>query len=202
LVSIVLLANLPQLIISLLYILYNGMFTSMVLAAEYSKFGSLRKALRVTDPRGQQKSTLWLQLPYRYIAPLMIAMAILHWIISRSFFMAQITIYDAMGKSELGHISACGYSPIAVVFALALAGILVVALLALSIRKLEAGVPLVGSCSLAISASAHPGPSEVDPALKPLMYGVIHDVHPTEGPWDKIGLSSLPVSPFRAGVTQ
>jgi len=56
LVSAVLLANLPQAIVSFLYLMYNGIFTSMLLGHEYSKYGvqGNRKPLRVTTPHGQQ----------------------------------------------------------------------------------------------------------------------------------------------------
>lgn len=59
----VLLANLPQLILSLLYMSYNGLYTCMHLAHEYSQFAKHRKPLRVTTPRGKQRTTYWLQLP-------------------------------------------------------------------------------------------------------------------------------------------
>lgn len=57
LVSAVLLANCPQAIVSFLYLTYNGLFTSMLLCHEYSKYGmeGRRKPLRVTTPHGQQR---------------------------------------------------------------------------------------------------------------------------------------------------
>lgn len=64
LVSAVLLANLPQAIVSFLYLTYNGLFTCMLLCHEYSKYAmdSRRKPLRVTSPRGEQRM-LRIQLP-------------------------------------------------------------------------------------------------------------------------------------------
>ncbi|KAK4561390.1 hypothetical protein LTR86_004707 [Recurvomyces mirabilis] len=52
----VLLANLPQVICSLLYFAYNGLFTSMLLSHEYSHYmlRHRRKALRVSSPKGEQ----------------------------------------------------------------------------------------------------------------------------------------------------
>jgi hypothetical protein len=78
----VLLANLPQIILSFLYLTYNGLYTSMHLAHEYGGYATQRKALRVTTPRGVQRSTYWLQLPYTYGVPLILASATLHWLIS------------------------------------------------------------------------------------------------------------------------
>lgn len=59
LVSAVLLANLPQAIVSFLYFTYNGLFTCMLLSYEYSKYGPTgrKRPLRVTTPRGQQRKS-------------------------------------------------------------------------------------------------------------------------------------------------
>jgi hypothetical protein len=62
----VLFANLPQTILSFLYLFYNGLYSSFLGANEWSKYGHTRKSLRVTDPRGSQRSTYFLQLPYKY----------------------------------------------------------------------------------------------------------------------------------------
>jgi hypothetical protein len=57
LVSAVLLANLPQAIVSFLYLTYNGLMTSMLLCHEYSKYAmdGRKKPLRVTTPHGEQR---------------------------------------------------------------------------------------------------------------------------------------------------
>lgn len=62
----ILVANMPQGILSFLYLLYNGMFSSVLGAYEWSLFGKHRQPLRVTSPKGQQRSTFFLHLPYRY----------------------------------------------------------------------------------------------------------------------------------------
>jgi hypothetical protein len=61
----VVLVNLPQLLPSILYFLYNGMFTTMLAGYEWSLFGSQRRTLHVSSPQHQQRSTYWLQLPWR-----------------------------------------------------------------------------------------------------------------------------------------
>jgi len=56
LVAAVVLANMPQFVISSLYLAYNGIFTCMLQCYEYSQFGGqIRKPLRVTTPRGKQR---------------------------------------------------------------------------------------------------------------------------------------------------
>ena len=62
----VLLANLPQIILSFLYLTYNGLYTCVLSAQEWTRFANSRIHLRVTSPRGNQQSTYYLQLPYSY----------------------------------------------------------------------------------------------------------------------------------------
>jgi len=66
LLTTVLLANLPQGILSFLYLTYNGLFSCVLGAHEWSRFAYSRKPLRVTGPVGHQRSTYYLQLPYSY----------------------------------------------------------------------------------------------------------------------------------------
>ena len=62
----ILVGSSPQLLISLLFLTYNGLFTSLLLMNEWFDFALERRYLRVTDPVGKQRSTYHLQIPYRY----------------------------------------------------------------------------------------------------------------------------------------
>ena len=87
LIKNVLVANLPQLTLSLIYYNINAIITCMALAAEWSDFGKERKGLRVsTPPRGSQRNTYSLQLPYRFAVPLIVVSGILHLLASQSIF--------------------------------------------------------------------------------------------------------------------
>ena len=66
LIPTTLFANLPQGILSFLYLTYNGLFSCMLGVHEWSRFARFRKSLRVTAPEGSQRSTYYLQLPYTY----------------------------------------------------------------------------------------------------------------------------------------
>lgn len=63
---ITLLANLPQTILSFLYLTYNGIFSCVLAADEWNRFSHHRKRLRVTAPTGKQRSTYFLAVPYKY----------------------------------------------------------------------------------------------------------------------------------------
>lgn len=75
---------------------------------------------------------------------------------------------------------------------------LILALFGLGLRKYHAGMPIMGSCSKAISAACYPASTalgEVDPALKGLMYGVVGQA--VDG-FELVGFSSEEVQPLRA----
>ena len=179
----VLLANLPQLIISFLYVLYNGLFTSMLVAAEWASFASKRQPLRVTNPRGDQISTYWLQLPYAYSVPILVAMTLLHWLVSQSIFLASIKFYRAGLELEGDdtEVMGCGYSCAAIIFAIVLGLLLVCALVGTSFRRYPGGIPLASTCSAAISAACHPPKDDTEAAWKELQWGVVSSAHGFDG---------------------
>lgn len=171
----ILLANAMQLIVSFVYIFYNNVFTCMLLGHEYNQFAVKRKPLRVSRPKGQQRSTYFLSLPYRYSIPLMTSIGALHWLIARSIFLVSIMEYDNTGKEKDSSSNTCGYSSMSIVFALIVGGIMIVALVVNGCRRLDPGMPVASSCSVAISAACHLPIGQEDAALRPIMYGVVED---------------------------
>jgi hypothetical protein len=197
-----LIANIPQAVISFVYLYYNNVFTCMVLTHEWNRFARTRKGLRVSNPvKGSaQRSTFWLQLPYRYVLPLMATMAILHWFTARSIFFVQMSAYDIGGfVTPKMQVDACVWSPMAVILSVIVGGILILALVGFSLRKLDPGMPIAGSCSLAISAAAHASQNEEDAALKQLMYGVLDEPVDKLGR-ERVGFSSRGVAPLVNGT--
>ena len=171
--SAVLLANCPQISASVAYFLYNNVLTTMLLAAEYDGYAQQRKSLRVSWPKGHQRSTYYLSLPYRYSFPLMASHALLHWLISQSLFYVQVLPFDARGSPvPNGQLVACGFSPIAIIFSMSLGGLMVCTILGVGMKRYKTNIPLAVSCSAAISAACHPPPGGGDP-LKPIKWGEI-----------------------------
>jgi hypothetical protein len=174
-VASVLIANIPQPILSFVYLLFNGVFTSMFLADEWSDFAHERKPLRVSRPKPGQRSTFFLQLPYKYAVPLMILSGILHWSVSQSIFLAQVASLDINGKiRKPAAISTCGYSPAAIMLTMIMGTILASFVGILGLRRYRPGIPLAGSCSAAISAACH-GRSDID-TTAPLKWGVTSEI--------------------------
>lgn len=187
----VLLTNAPQAILSFLFFSYNGLFSSMLLMKEWSGFAHERKTLRVTWPIGRQRSTTWLQLPYRYGVPLLIASSALHWLVSQSIFFVHVIILDAAGEQTRDSISTCGYSNIAVISVILLGSIIILLGILIGSRSYKVGMPLVGSCSAAISAACHALKNDPNASLRPVMWGAVK----TNGSVGHCCFSSLDVSP-------
>jgi hypothetical protein len=117
LIANVLVANLPQLIVSVLYILYNTMLSTFLVQREFSRMCTekFRKPLRVSEPSGIQRSSYFISLPLRYGIPLYVSSGGMHWLISRSFFLARVTAVDSNSKqNDKDSFSTCAYSPFAI----------------------------------------------------------------------------------------
>lgn len=175
-ISLSLLANTPQLIFSALYLLCNGIFTSMLAVAEYNDFATQRKTLRVTWPKGEQRSTYYLSLPYRYSLPLITVSVFMHWLLSQCIFLVKINSFDVHGDrlhSTGDQTTACGWSPLPMFITMVVGGTCMIALLGFGFRRLRSNMPLVSYRSAALSAACHPPPGDGGASLKPVMWGEV-----------------------------
>ncbi|BCS28248.1 uncharacterized protein APUU_61296A [Aspergillus puulaauensis] len=179
-------ANIPQLIFSLIYFLTNSLLTSMTLAAEWSRYAVLRRGLRVSwNPKAAQRQSYFLSLPYRYAVPLMASSATLHWLISQSIFLVGVDAYDPDWTHNASlDVMTCGYTPVAIVSAISVGGAMLLSIMALALRRLDSAMVVAGSCSLAIAAACHP---KHDPNLQNEAHQV-DSVHPPE-----VDMAYLPV---------
>lgn len=136
-----------------------------------------RKSLRVTEPRGLQRSTYHLHLPLRYSVPLVAVSATLHWIISQSIFLARIITYQNGVASAAESVSEVGYSCPPILTGILIGAALVVFAVAMGYRRLNSDMPVAGSCSAAIAAACHRPKDDVDAAYLAVQWGEV----PTEG---------------------
>ena len=173
LILVVLVANSPQALLSFLFLTYNGLYTCMLMASEWSDYAHERKPLRVTNPVGAQRSTYRLQLPYKYGIPLTVLSGTLHWLVSQSLFLARAAAYSSDGGEIIRTISSVGYSCIAIITVIILGTIVVAIGILNGFRKYRPGMPLVGSCSAAISAACHRPSGDIDAATLPLLWGAV-----------------------------
>ena len=208
-IGLAIVINMPQLYISLMDTICNGILSSICLGKEFIAFTKTYKPLRVSKPSGKQRSTYWLQLPIRSGMPLLIIMAILRWITSQTLFILRATKYDfkdvffaerSLAEMAANTVNVIGYSDIAWFVFIGINVSMAIILLSLRTIKIVSGGPLVGTCSLAISAACHLGRDE-DPTaapFQPLMYGVIQ----TDGfEVNRVGFSAQEVQPLVDGLT-
>ncbi|PPJ57742.1 hypothetical protein CBER1_00020 [Cercospora berteroae] len=104
-IASVLLINTPQIVLSCCYLGFNGLLTSMHLAHECGGYAVVRKGLRVTEPQGTQRTTYWLQLPFKYSLPLLATTALLRWLISQSLFLVRVVPYRANSRLRQSKLS-------------------------------------------------------------------------------------------------
>lgn len=174
LIKMVIIANTPQLVLSLMYFWWNGILTTLFTEMEWSMFGHKRKSLRISSKqRGQQRSSYFLQLPYRYSIPLTALSALLHWMLSQCIFVVFIEHRRSLEDELQWGLVTCGFSVMAMIAMSATSLILPATTIVLGIRRLPSSMPLMRHCSLVISAACHhiDGKSHPDAALGYLKWG-------------------------------
>lgn len=194
LIANVLVANLPQFLLSVLYIFYNSMLSTFLVQREFSLMYKKRKTLRVSEPVGIQRSSYFISLPLRYGIPLYLTSGIMHWLISQSLFLARITALSPEGEYDVANsFSTCGYSPIAIFIseypipllwvgllltlstALLVSLVLLLAVVAIGFFGVYDGtMPMVSTNSRAISAACHVMQEDRNHGyLMPVQWGVV-----------------------------
>ncbi|KEF52143.1 uncharacterized protein A1O9_11769 [Exophiala aquamarina CBS 119918] len=138
-----LVANVPQTVFSFIYLQLNGLLTSIWLCEEWKGFEFTRKALRVSNPKGNQRSRHFVQLPYRVAIPMLTVAGLLHWLLSQSICLAVVAEYGNDGKLvNPTTVGTYGFSPLATIFVIAFAGCLIVGVIALGQRRFHGAMPL------------------------------------------------------------
>lgn len=213
----VVIINSPQLIQSIVYFILNGLWTSMFLETEWDEFGvgelaGPAKTLRVSQPRGEQRQTYFLQLPCRVATPMAIANVLMHWLVSQSLYLVVVSewSYDHYVANTKLHSNSdwgpayvtSGHSSIALLGCFLLGVVLFTTTLVFSQRTLASSIPAAGGCSAAISAACHPPVGEDYPQgieLRPLRWGVMRPAT-IEGDIGHCGFSSEHVEMPVAGM--
>ena len=182
-VTMAIVANLPQVCLAIIYLLYMGIMTSMFLAADWSTFAFKPQTLMVSSPAGKQRGTWLLGAPLGWGIALLALQTLLHWFVSQSIFVVQMMVYNkdgspvtfdpSSGDIDFSHFTNCGYSPIAIIFAVIAAGVLLLTAIIFLRRRFPASSPpVVSTCSAAISAACHIANRNEETVYKELRLGV------------------------------
>jgi hypothetical protein len=132
----------------------------MLAALELNNLAKTPASLRVSLPVQGAQNTYYLAIKPHYSALILIALTFLHFLTTRAFNVVAIYTYDVLGHYSHQSIT-YAISTHSAVLALVL-GFVVLCTLAYALeRKLDPGMPVVGSCSMAISAKCFAGDNEV-----------------------------------------
>jgi hypothetical protein len=157
-----------HLAISVTYLFYNHLWSRMFVASELNELVKTPAALRLTLPRQGAQNTYYLAIKPHFTAVLLVALTILHFLTTRASYVVALQTYDVLGQYSHQRIT-YGISTPSAVLALAL-GFLMSCVLAFAFeRKLDADMPVMGSCSMAISAACGGGGDVL--ALGKVRYG-------------------------------
>ncbi|KAK7921574.1 hypothetical protein PG985_009596 [Apiospora marii] len=165
-ISTLICVNMPQLILSFVYLVINMLHTRLRAEEEWNMYSLGYKPLRVSYPEGRQTSTYRLQLPYKYSVPLITTSTILHWLVSNSLFISIIdgrqNLKDSTNSvlQEDFHLSkdtfiGAGYSDSSLLILLILGTIFVLSPFFFKGTKLPSGMVFGGTNSLVLSAACH-----------------------------------------------
>lgn len=180
--SNVIIANFFQIFVSFIYLFYNNILTCQLVADEWTRFlrPDGKKTLRVSSPRGMQRSSYTLSLPFKYSIPLAILMMAIHTLVSQSIFVVSLVGFGPgsnPARLPIFDKSSVGYSPLGMSLSLGLGTVMILALLAHSLTRRYPAVPedfaSMGMSSAAISALCQRPDEDSDASLFPLRLGVI-----------------------------
>lgn len=193
--------NIPQVLISYIYLGLNNMLTTMLVMAEWCGYTATSenppKGLRVSSPlpQTQQRSTYFLSLPYKWSIPTSITVTIIHWLVSQGLLFLQFDVHTS-GWEEPSTVHTTSYIFLAkatvwfVIVPVLLASL--IALFCLGVfKKYAPHMPLAGCCSASIAAACQPSclgcdasesnrsfPSDL--AEKKLKWGVVESPEQSE----------------------
>ncbi|KAI1070328.1 hypothetical protein LB507_010271 [Fusarium sp. FIESC RH6] len=155
LLPLTMVANTPQLILSICYLAYNGLFTRMLAEFEWSKYSVEFRTLRVTEPRGSQNSTYRLQLPYRFSIPLMVVSITLHWLYSNCIYVSNYESYLPSYPYQRSVTVGLQFSSKAILVAFVISVCVAITPIFLANVKLPGITVISGGNSAVISAACH-----------------------------------------------
>lgn len=104
----------------------------------------------------------------------MILSGIMHLLVSQSIFLIAIDYHNTFNfeGEGLGY-KTLGFSPSAIISVIALGSLMIISIVAFGYVPYKCGLPLAGSCSLAISAACHGEENGATAAKGKLQWGVV-----------------------------
>ncbi|TGO62518.1 hypothetical protein BCON_0019g00540 [Botryotinia convoluta] len=141
----ILLANLPQLAISILLFLFVQVYTRMLSANTFS-------CLTNPSPSLKSRKIMGFSCAYLYISAQAVLGTVLHFLASQALFVHHVEVVGSDGLREPLEYLDLGYSPLGILISLVFGGVMLGTLMASGLWRLSGG-QLVGSGSMEIAAA-------------------------------------------------
>lgn len=156
-------ANIPQVLISYIYLGLNNVMTTMLVMQEWCSYSLASrkpaKGLRVTSPvpETEQRSTYFLSLPYKWSIPITLVVTLIHWLVSVMFTFVQLDVHRNDPESGVTSINYVLFwrNVLILVVPIGLGAYGVLFLLSI-FKKYPESITLAGCCSASIAAACQP----------------------------------------------
>ncbi|KAF8864403.1 hypothetical protein BDZ45DRAFT_797496 [Acephala macrosclerotiorum] len=139
---------------------------------EWRQYAKERKTLRVSHPRGIQRSTYFISMPLRYRVPKMGMFSLLHWLLSQSCFILRVIVIDTASSTTPFEDTKSSWTMLGYTVTLGGLSLALQVLNGLRIFLASSAMPLAASCSAIIGANCHRPKMDVDTHLLPVQWGV------------------------------
>lgn len=191
-------ANLPQLALSFLYIVYNNLYTRLFMALEFRSYSIRRRGLRLSM-RGKntdQRTTYFLQFPLRYSLIMIATFILLHTFLSEMLFLQRtyaIWPQSFDDPNDIGKklVSRLGFSPLATLIFTLLLFLLFALSTVIGVWKVHWILPSTAGDSKTIAALCQPPEGSKNTQNGKVRWGV------TSMNADGIGTCSFSMLPVR-----
>ncbi|OQE15658.1 hypothetical protein PENSTE_c027G08766 [Penicillium steckii] len=211
-------ANIPQVMISYIYLGLNYIMTTMLAMREWCSYSAAvrmpPKGLRVSSPvpDTEQRSTYFLSMPFKWAIPLNIVILLVHWLVSEAYHLVQVESYTnnpRIAPAVFSEMYLCISYKLIWAIIIPIAGGSYTMLVAIGLFKMyPEGMPPAGICSASIAAACQPSRVQIDGstvqfpndlAHKKLKWGITQDPDETSGGIGHATFSADDVLPLKKG---
>lgn len=187
-------ADIPQVLISGGYVILNNLLTTMSITDEWNTYIHRRQPLRVSQPKGGQRSSYFLSLPFHYAIGLITWSGVTHWLVSRSLFVVESNEFASPDFVHFRNQDSAvfGHSAMGIILTTVVVSLTLFVPVILSFKSFEAPdskgsdiridreaatypMPLTSTCSTGISAACHRHEQDLDAHLLPVTWGFVEE---------------------------
>lgn len=175
-------ANMLQLVLSIVTVIVQDLLLSSAAILEWAEYASSTDGLRVSDPKGSQRSSPIMSLPFIWATMSMTTLTIAHWLVSESISVNHVQIFsftstdESDGPNHWSEIFFAASKTASFVTAIYLILGTTGLVLSLHFKGVPSSVPRIGNNSRMIEVVCQRARYEdADMVTKPLKWGVLRE---------------------------